>query len=79
MTIWPVEDFEMNKKLYLLVIRNASMYGDSTYKLIRENEIKKIKYYGEYVNLYELASDKPIPKEKAKKLGLKFDNDENCG
>lgn len=54
------------------------MYGDSTYKLIRENEIKKIKYYGEYVKLYKLASDKPIPKEKAKKLGLKFDNDENC-
>lgn len=69
----------MNKKLYLVVIPSASMGGQSSYKLIRENEIKKIKYYGEYVHLYELASDKPIPKEKAKKLGLKFDNDENCG
>lgn len=67
----------MNKKLYLAVIPSASMGGQSSYKLIRENEIKKIKYYGEYVHLYELASDKPIPKEKAKKLGLKFDNDEN--
>lgn len=67
----------MKKKLYLAVIPSASMGGSSSYKLIRENEIKKIKYYGEYVHLYELASDKPIPKEKAKKLGLKFDNDEN--
>lgn len=68
----------MNKKLYLAVIPSDSMGGQSSYKLIRENEIKKIKDYGEYVKLYELASDKPIPKEKAKKLGLKFDNDETC-
>lgn len=66
------------QKLYLAVIPSSSMGGSPTYRLMQKSEIKNIKYYGEYVNLYELASSKPITKEKAKKLGLKFDNDVNC-
>lgn len=61
------------QKLYLAVIPSSSMGGSSTYRLIGKSEIKNIKYYGEYVNLYELASSKPITKEKAKKLGLQFE------
>lgn len=61
------------QKLYLAVIPSFGMGEPPTYKLIQKSEIKNIKYYGEYVDLYELASSKPLTKEKAKKLGLQFE------
>lgn len=64
----------MNKceKLYLAVIPGFGMGESNKYKLIQKSEIENIPYYGEYVNLYELASDKPLSKDETKKLGLKF-------
>jgi hypothetical protein len=59
-------------KRYLAVVAGAGMGEGSTYRLTQEEDIKHIKYYGEYVKLYELASVNPLPKEEAKKLGLKF-------
>lgn len=59
-------------KHYLAVVAGSGMGEGSTYRLMQEEDIKYIKYYGEYVKLYELASVKPLPKGEAEKLGLKF-------
>jgi hypothetical protein len=65
-----------SENTYLAVVAGCGMGQSATYKLLQENEIKHIKYYGEYVKLYELSSDKPLPRERVKKLGLKFETRE---
>lgn len=62
----------MNEKIYLAVIPGFGMGESSKHRLIKQEDIKDIPYFGEYVYLYELASNDPISKEEAKRLGLKF-------
>lgn len=67
---------KLSEKTYLVVVAGFGMGEPDTYRLLPENEIKHINYYGEYVELYELASSEPLPRERAKKLGLKFQTKE---
>lgn len=43
------------------------------YRILDEDEIQDIGFYGEFVELYELANKgKPLTKTAKKKLGLTF-------
>jgi hypothetical protein len=60
-------------KKYLAILYGESRMGNSAeYRLLKENEIKSLKLYGEFVRLYELTSPNPLSKEQGTQLGLKY-------
>jgi len=61
------------KRHYLAVLHGDSQMGaSSTFKILKGSEIKKIHLYGDYVQLYELASPERLTKEQAIELGLVY-------
>lgn len=69
----PKRDKAANGKRYLAVLdENTRMGSGLTYKLIDGAGVGKIRLYGEFVRLYELASSQPLSKEEGRKLGLKY-------
>lgn len=51
---------------------NGGMGVGPTYRLMKENELKRVKYYGDFLTVYELATPRPVSKKKLKELGVPF-------
>ena len=51
---------------------NGGMGAGPTYRIMKENELKNVKYYGDFLNVYELASPRRVSKKMLKELGVPF-------
>jgi hypothetical protein len=48
------------------------MDSDTTYSIMKENKLKNIKHFGDFVTVYELKTSRPLSKKKMKSLGIRF-------
>ncbi len=61
------------KKYYLCQCLCASTMGSNRHSVIvAESQLKDFDLYAEYVDVYELVSNKPLSKTAKKKLGMEF-------
>lgn len=60
-------------KKYLAILHaDSRMSSIGDYKLVKEEEIKSIKLFGEFVRLYELVQPEPLSKKQGLQLGLRY-------
>ena len=63
-------------KTYLVKMYSDSRMGAGpSYRVMKQNELKRIKLFADFVELYELAAPRPVSKRKMKEMGMTFMND----
>ena len=63
-------------KTYLVKMYSDSRMGAGpNYRIMKQNELKRIKLFADFVELYELATPRPVSKRKKKQLGMTFMDD----
>jgi hypothetical protein len=50
------------------------MDGDTSYKIVKENKLKHLNNFGDFIAVYEIKPSKRLSKEKLKALGISFIN-----
>ena len=64
-------------KTYLVKMHSDSRMGAGPdYRIMKQNELKQIKLFADFVQLYELATPRPVSKKKMKQMGMTFMEDE---
>jgi hypothetical protein len=61
-------------KTYLVKEYGGYMDGDTSYKIVKENKLKHLHNFGDFIAVYEIKPSKRLSKEKLKALGISFIN-----
>ncbi len=61
-------------KTYLVKEYGGYMDGDTSYKIVKEDKLKDLNNFGDFIRVYELKPSRPLSKKKLKDLGISFIN-----
>jgi len=50
------------------------MDADTSYKIVKEDKLKHLNNFGDFISVYEIKPSKRLTKEKLKALGVSFIN-----
>jgi hypothetical protein len=65
-------------KSYLVKEYGDGMMGAGPeYYILKKKELEHVNYFGDFLDVYELVTPKPISKKKMKDLGIPFMEDKN--